>query len=43
MKIKETIVVEGRDDRSAVERAVEAPIIETHGFGISEVRKNPDQ
>lgn len=35
MKIKETIVVEGRDDRSAVERAVEAPIIETHGFGIS--------
>ena len=36
MKIKETIVVEGRDDRSAVERAVEAPIIETHGFGISE-------
>ena len=36
MIIKETIVVEGRDDRSAVERAVEAPIIETHGFGISE-------
>ena len=36
MLIKETIVVEGRDDRSAVERAVEAPIIETHGFGISE-------
>lgn len=35
MTIKETIVVEGRDDRSAVERAVEAPIIETHGFGIS--------
>ena len=35
MLIKETIVVEGRDDRSAVERAVEAPIIETHGFGIS--------
>ena len=36
MIIKETIVVEGRDDRSAVERAVEAPIIETHGFGISQ-------
>lgn len=35
MIIKETVVVEGRDDRSAVERAVEAPIIETHGFGIS--------
>ena len=35
MTIKETVVVEGRDDRSAVERAVRAPIIETHGFGIS--------
>jgi len=32
--IKQTIVVEGRDDRSAVERAVSAPILETHGFGI---------
>ena len=36
MMIKETVVVEGRDDRSAVERALQAPIIETHGFGISE-------
>lgn len=35
MKIKETIVVEGRDDTAAIHRAVEAHTIETHGFGIS--------
>lgn len=35
MKIKETIVVEGRDDTAAIKRAVEAHTIETHGFGIS--------
>lgn len=35
MKIKETIVVEGRDDTAAINRAVEAHTIETHGFGIS--------
>ena len=33
--IKEIIVVEGRDDTSAIKRAVEADIIETHGYGIS--------
>lgn len=33
--IKETIVVEGRDDESAVLRAVEADIICTHGYGIN--------
>jgi len=33
-RIKEVIVVEGRDDSAAVQRAVDAPIIETHGFGI---------
>ena len=32
--IKEVIVVEGRDDESAVRRAVEAQTIATHGFGI---------
>lgn len=32
--IKETIVVEGRDDEIAVRRAVEANVICTHGFGI---------
>lgn len=35
MKIKETIVVEGRDDTAAINRAVDAHTIQTHGFGIS--------
>lgn len=35
MVIKEVIVVEGRDDASAVKRAVDAEIIITHGFGIT--------
>lgn len=34
MRIKEVIVVEGRDDETAVKRAVDAEIIITHGFGI---------
>lgn len=34
--IKEVIVVEGRDDTAAVNRAVDAVTIETHGFGMSE-------
>ncbi|MCQ2544946.1 MAG: ribonuclease M5 [Clostridia bacterium] len=34
MKIKETIVVEGRDDTAAIKRSVEALTIETHGYGI---------
>lgn len=33
--IKETIVVEGKNDAAAVRRAVEADIIITSGFGIS--------
>jgi len=36
MDIKETIVVEGKDDQSAVLAAVNANIICTHGYGISE-------
>lgn len=32
--IKEVIVVEGRDDESAVRRAVDAQTIATHGYGI---------
>lgn len=36
MRIKEIIVVEGRDDTTAVCRAVNADTIETHGFGIRE-------
>ncbi len=35
MMIKETIIVEGRDDTAAIHRAVSAHTIETHGFGIS--------
>lgn len=34
-RIREVIIVEGRDDTSAVRRAVDAETIETHGFGIS--------
>lgn len=33
-KIREAIVVEGRDDTAAVHRAVDAVTIETHGFGM---------
>ena len=32
LKIKEAIVVEGRDDTAALQQAAEALIIETHGF-----------
>ena len=34
-KIGQIIVVEGRDDTTAVKRAVNADTIETHGFGIN--------
>ena len=34
MKIKEVIVVEGRDDQAALSRAAECFTIATHGFGI---------
>lgn len=37
MKIKEIIVVEGRDDTAAINRSLEAQTIETHGFGMSDV------
>jgi len=36
IEIKEVIVVEGRDDESAVKKAVKAEIIITHGYGIKE-------
>lgn len=36
-RIREVIIVEGRDDTAAVRRAVDAETIETHGFGISDV------
>ena len=34
--IKEAIIVEGRDDTAAINRAVSALTIETHGFGMPE-------
>ena len=34
LKIKEAMIVEGRDDTIAVNRAVDGLTIETHGFGI---------
>ena len=36
LKISEVIVVEGRDDEAAVLKAVDAPVICTHGYGISQ-------
>ncbi len=35
MKIKEVIVVEGRDDTDAIKKSVDAITIETHGYGIT--------
>lgn len=35
MKIKEIIVVEGRDDTNAIKKSVDAITIETHGYGIT--------
>ncbi|MGE6261219.1 ribonuclease M5 [Heyndrickxia sporothermodurans] len=37
MKIKEIIVVEGRDDTTAIKRAVDADTIETNGSAISQM------
>ncbi|MBO4862622.1 MAG: DUF4093 domain-containing protein [Firmicutes bacterium] len=36
MRLTETVVVEGRDDMSAVLAAVEANVIITHGYGITQ-------
>ena len=35
LKIKEAIVVEGRDDTAVLKQVTDALIIETHGFGIA--------
>lgn len=35
-KIKRVLIVEGRDDTCAVNRAVDVMTIETHGFGMSD-------
>ena len=36
MKIKEIIVVEGKDDTTAIQQAVHADTIETNGSAINE-------
>lgn len=35
MKIKEIIVVEGKNDTAAIKRAVDADTVETHGLGLT--------
>ena len=35
LKIKEAIVVEGRDDTAVLKQVTDALVIETHGFGIA--------
>lgn len=37
-KIKEVIVVEGRDDISAVKAAVDAEVVAVHGFSVNKYR-----
>ena len=34
-KIREILVVEGRDDTAAIKKSVDAITIETHGYGIT--------
>ena len=36
MKIKEIIVVEGKDDTTAIKRAVDADTIETNGSALNQ-------
>ncbi len=35
-KVKEILVVEGRDDTAAIKKSVDAVTIETHGYGITD-------
>lgn len=35
MRIREIIVVEGRDDTAAIKKSIDAITIETHGYGIT--------
>ena len=42
VKIKEAIVVEGRYDKNTLSQIVDAPIFETHGFGIFKDKKQMD-
>ena len=42
VKIKEAIVVEGRYDKNTLCQIVDAPILETSGFGIFKDKKRMD-
>ena len=42
IKIREAIVVEGRYDKNTLSQIVDAPILETSGFGIFKDKKQMD-
>ena len=42
LKIREAILVEGRYDKNTLSQIVDAPILETHGFGIFKDKKQMD-
>ena len=39
VKLKQAIVVEGRYDKNALCQLIDAPVIETHGFGVMKDRR----
>lgn len=39
IKLRQAIVVEGRYDKNALCQLVDAPVIETHGFGVMKDRR----
>ena len=42
VKIKQAILVEGRYDKNTLSQIVDAPILETSGFGIFKDKKQMD-
>ena len=38
IKLRQAIVVEGRYDKNVLSQLVDAPVIETHGFGVMKGR-----
>ena len=41
IRIREAIIVEGRYDKNTLAQVVDAPILETSGFGIFHTNENP--
>lgn len=39
IKLRQAIVVEGRYDKNVLSQLVDAPVIETHGFGVMKDRR----